>query len=512
MGLKKSLISKIMSLASAVALAASAFCFSATSASAESGASDAVKANEKGVVRIECVYGDEELPVLSRTGFIINNTTVVTSKEILGFNAEEILRRTQGNAIENYDKNKLKFKVKIGKVYVNATNRMRDTEMQFAILGLESPIDLESSTYNQLALGNSDKVETTQTVYSIGFATNDDKYIINEGKVTRIDKFIQFTMPNPVDGFIGSPVINEGGAVVALTYSKRTDGYDAVPINEVISVCNDFGIQKTLASESDSSVTSEVTSKSSEASITSKPVPEESLNSEIVSQHTQSSFFPFEGSTSVVDIPEQKEDNTVLIIVIVGIGVVVVALIAVMIVIASRKKPSTVSSASSSNYPVPSATQPKQTPPQAYSTPPAYTPPTAPNNSGYNPYMSQGAGETTVLDEGAGETTVLGGGATAGIPSGVLVNSKTGERIIINKPEFAIGKERSRVDYCISDDNSVSRLHLKIRVKGGRCYVVDMGSKNGTYINGSKLVPNQEMPIHNGDKLKISMIEFEFKG
>ena len=39
-----------------------------------------------------------------------------------------------------------------------------------------------------------------------------------------------------------------------------------------------------------------------------------------------------------------------------------------------------------------------------------------------------------------------------------------------------------------------------------------MGSKNGTYINGNKLTPNQEVLIQNGDKLKISLIEFEFKG
>ena len=126
--------------------------------------------------------------------------------------------------------------------------------------------------------------------------------------------------------------------------------------------------------------------------------------------------------------------------------------------------------------------------------------------------MNQGAGETTVLNEGAGETTILGGSETLGIPSGVLVNSKTGEKIIINKPEFAIGKERSRVDYCISNDNSVSRLHLKVRVRAGKCFIVDMGSKNGTYINGNKLTPNQEVMIQNGDKLEISHIEFEFRG
>lgn len=511
MGLRKMLLSKIVTAVTAFALVFSVAGIASFSASAVGGASDEVKRNENGVVRIGCVYGESEIPVLSRTGFIINNTTIITSKEILGYNAEEILRRTQeqNNELGSYDRTKLKYKVKIGKVYVNATNRMKDTEMQFAILGLETPIDLENSSYTQLLLGDSDRVETTQTVYSIGFATNDNKYIINEVKVTRTDNtdnFIQFTMSNPVDGFIGSPVIDDEGAVVALTYSKRTDGYNAVPINEVISVCNDFGIQKSL-------FTGEVIQPSVEPSRepsrepSIEPSREPSREPGYVSA-PESSSAPIGETSRISDddsvVPAQNEDNTMFIIIVAGIGVVVVILIIVMVALATKKKPVP---APVSYPPVPMPPAPSPAP-----SPSPYDQTSGRNAGGGYGYVPQGAGETSLLDEGSGETTILGGSATAGVPSGVLVNLKTGERVIINKPEFAIGKERSRVDYCISDDNSVSRLHLKVRVRGGRCYVVDMGSKNGTYLNGSKLIPNQEMPIQNGDRLKVSLIEFEFKG
>ena len=143
-------------------------------------------------------------------------------------------------------------------------------------------------------------------------------------------------------------------------------------------------------------------------------------------------------------------------------------------------------------------------PPRPQPPVPPYTPappaPTAPNNDG--------AGETSVLNDGAGETSVLGGQA-AGFR---MVRRRNNETININRSEFTIGKERRRVNYCISDNNSVSRTHAKIRVRAGRCYISDLGSTNCTYVNGTKLTPNQEVILSAGDKIKISDEEFEFIG
>jgi len=57
----------------------------------------------------------------------------------------------------------------------------------------------------------------------------------------------------------------------------------------------------------------------------------------------------------------------------------------------------------------------------------------------------------------------------------------------------------------------VSRLHaaLKILVKG--VVIMDLGSSNGTRVNGQKIMPNVEYPINHGDvfalgKLKIQML------
>ena len=93
-----------------------------------------------------------------------------------------------------------------------------------------------------------------------------------------------------------------------------------------------------------------------------------------------------------------------------------------------------------------------------------------------------------------------------------MIRKRNNEKISINKPEFIIGKERRRVDYCISDNNSISRAHAKIKVRAGRCYISDLGSTNCTYVNGVKLSPNQEVILSKGDKIKISDEEFEFLG
>jgi len=60
-------------------------------------------------------------------------------------------------------------------------------------------------------------------------------------------------------------------------------------------------------------------------------------------------------------------------------------------------------------------------------------------------------------------------------------------------------------------DNGVSRLHAVIRHSAGNVVLVDLGSSNGSYINGIRIMPNIEHPLRHGDivalgKLKIQVI------
>lgn len=120
-------------------------------------------------------------------------------------------------------------------------------------------------------------------------------------------------------------------------------------------------------------------------------------------------------------------------------------------------------------------------------------------------------GETTVLGVGseAGETTVLGT-SQAQIIKPYLLRIKNNERIELNKPVFRIGKERSYVDYFVSDNTAVSRSHANIINKDNEFYIVDTNSTNHTYVNGSMIQSNVETKIEHGMKIRLANEDFEF--
>ncbi len=120
-------------------------------------------------------------------------------------------------------------------------------------------------------------------------------------------------------------------------------------------------------------------------------------------------------------------------------------------------------------------------------------------------------GETTVLSAGIGETTVLGGSAAPVKNDPHLIRSKNNEKIPLNKPVFRIGKERSYVDYFISDNTAISRGHANIVDHNGEFFVVDTNSTNHTYVNGTMIQSGVETKLTHGDKVRLANEDFEFR-
>lgn len=54
-------------------------------------------------------------------------------------------------------------------------------------------------------------------------------------------------------------------------------------------------------------------------------------------------------------------------------------------------------------------------------------------------------------------------------------------------------------------DLTVSRTHVKITVREGTVTLLDLGSKNGTYINGRKIQPNIPIKLHDRDEIQIGL-------
>lgn len=122
-------------------------------------------------------------------------------------------------------------------------------------------------------------------------------------------------------------------------------------------------------------------------------------------------------------------------------------------------------------------------------------------------------GETTVLNGGMiGETTVLD---AAMVKPEVkvqpyLIRAKNNERIELNKPVFRIGKEKSYVDYFISDNTAISRSHANIVNRDGEYFVVDTNSTNHTYVNGMMIQSNVETKLTEGTKIRLANEDFTF--
>lgn len=125
---------------------------------------------------------------------------------------------------------------------------------------------------------------------------------------------------------------------------------------------------------------------------------------------------------------------------------------------------------------------------------------------------SDNFGDTVIMGaDGYGEdTVVIGEVMAASSMKPYLHRSSNNERILLDKPVFHIGKERSYVDYCISGNATISRSHADIINRNGKFFIVDNNSTNHTYVNGEMIPSNTEIPLFHGTKIRLSNEDFEF--
>lgn len=92
-----------------------------------------------------------------------------------------------------------------------------------------------------------------------------------------------------------------------------------------------------------------------------------------------------------------------------------------------------------------------------------------------------------------------------------IVRVNTGERVMINKAVFKIGKANRGVDFTISGNGAVSRVHAIIYQREDGCYLKDNKTTNSTYVNGQKLAENQEVLLKNDSEIVLGDEDFIFK-
>ena len=88
------------------------------------------------------------------------------------------------------------------------------------------------------------------------------------------------------------------------------------------------------------------------------------------------------------------------------------------------------------------------------------------------------------------------------------INSPVQVSFVINTPEYLLGKNPDMVHGAIMHNPAISRVHCKISYSGGRYFVTDMASANGTFVNQQHLEKHQTVEINSGDCLKLANSDF----
>lgn len=88
---------------------------------------------------------------------------------------------------------------------------------------------------------------------------------------------------------------------------------------------------------------------------------------------------------------------------------------------------------------------------------------------------------------------------------------------LLGKSEYTIG----RISYdqpvlpdidlssYLAYEKGVSRLHISVRISGRKVTVTDLGSINGTQLNGKIILPNQSYPLDHGDFLTLGKMKIQ---
>jgi len=147
----------------------------------------------------------------------------------------------------------------------------------------------------------------------------------------------------------------------------------------------------------------------------------------------------------------------------------------------------------------------------------------APHTSGFRsepppkaPLVPEGAcpfcGQQKAQDGSCG--CALGPTPAAAGPSGqpqllVMTGPCAAKVFPLTAPELVVGRDPA-CDISLAEDSSVSRRHAKLTLEGSDLWIEDLGSTNGTYVNGVKI--DSRTKVSHGDTLQIGECRMRYAG
>ncbi len=509
-------------------------------------------------IRLAYVYDDGSYDWLQGgTCFLINEEYVLTNYHVVTLDSGTAAQFEEdtGIHIEGVNDKHLQLYLMVNHdMMIEATvdSNVYSSELDFALVKLER--DIFDRT--PLVLGDSSQVRQRDAVYALGFPedsiTTDESHTAadvsavsgNISKVTEMAGYDIFEHTASLNsGNSGGPLVDANDVVIGINTFVGEGGVDggyknyATQINEIRKGLDTFGISYSTAGSQPAPSTEPVEPTPGTDPV--EPTPETTPSVDfaalenaikaaeqiVAGEYTEESYENLQAAlteakrvytnTNAIqsdvdgavrslneaqDALEVASGINMLLVAI--IAAIVAIIIIIIVVLATGKKKKAPVQTMIPPQPMPGV------PTGSMPTVPGGTGGMAPPKTGFTPQsVSGGESETTVLNAGSGETTLLGGG---GVSRAYLVRKKNGEKITVSSAHFLIGKERSKVSYCIADNTSVSRTHALITKKGSGYFISDQGSTNFTFVNGNKLVPHQDTALEDKAIIKISDEEFEF--
>ena len=92
-------------------------------------------------------------------------------------------------------------------------------------------------------------------------------------------------------------------------------------------------------------------------------------------------------------------------------------------------------------------------------------------------------------------------GATIRVASGVVFCDESGAPVFTASDGEIVGRQRVGAEY-LANMLTVSRSHCRVSLTSGGWMIEDVGSSNGTWINGARVVG--PAPLRDGDRVGLS--------
>ena len=79
--------------------------------------------------------------------------------------------------------------------------------------------------------------------------------------------------------------------------------------------------------------------------------------------------------------------------------------------------------------------------------------------------------------------------------------------IIVKQSSVTVGKMRQQCDIVLMAP-AISRMHARLEYRQGAYYLKDLNSRNGTFLNGERLMPQEARSLNHGDRVAFADISY----